>query len=115
MISGQKGSKNYDNAEDPIRVLNEDLPLDYDYYINKQIRPPLERLLLKTGIFPNLEVLFAGDHTKNRYIPKINKNNPMGRFVTVYNTCINCPTKSEKALCERCDGKALEIQVAKLL
>lgn len=39
----------------------------------------------------------------------------MGRFVTVFNSCINCPTKSEKALCERCNGKALEIQVAKLL
>ncbi|CAM6002461.1 unnamed protein product [Sphagnum balticum] len=41
MISGQKGSRNYENAEDPIRVLEEDLPIDYDYYIQKQIRPPL--------------------------------------------------------------------------
>jgi hypothetical protein len=62
-----------------------------------------------------LEVLFAGDHTKNRYIPKINKNNMMGKFIKVFNTCINCPTKSDDALCERCDAKSLEIQVAKLL
>jgi DNA polymerase delta subunit 1 len=41
MINGQKGSKNYDNAEDPIKVLNEDLPIDYEYYINKQLKPPL--------------------------------------------------------------------------
>lgn len=54
MIAGQKGSKNYENAQDPIKVLEEDLPVDYDYYIQKQIRPPLERLLLKTNIFPNL-------------------------------------------------------------
>ena len=41
MIAGQKGSRNYENAEDPIKVLEEDLPIDYDYYIIKQIRPPL--------------------------------------------------------------------------
>jgi hypothetical protein len=39
----------------------------------------------------------------------------MGKFIKVFNTCINCPTKSEDALCERCDAKSLEIQVAKLL
>jgi DNA polymerase delta subunit 1 len=41
MINGEKGSRNYDNAETPSLVLEEDLPIDYDYYINKQIRPPL--------------------------------------------------------------------------
>jgi DNA polymerase delta subunit 1 len=41
MIVGEKGSKNYDNSENPLHVLNENLPIDYDYYINKQIRPPL--------------------------------------------------------------------------
>lgn len=41
MINGMKGSKNYENAEDPLKVLEEDLPIDYDYYINKQIKPPL--------------------------------------------------------------------------
>lgn len=29
-----KGSKNYENAEDPIEVLKNDLPIDYDYYVN---------------------------------------------------------------------------------
>ena len=41
IIEGTKGSKNYENAEDPIKVLEEDIPIDYDYYIQKQIRPPL--------------------------------------------------------------------------
>jgi len=115
MIEGQKGSRNYENAEDPIKVLEEDIPIDYDYYIQKQIKPPLERLLLKTKIVPNLEALFIGDHTKNRYIPKISKSNMLGRFVTVQSTCINCPTKSEDPLCDRCKGKALEIFVTKQL
>jgi DNA polymerase delta subunit 1 len=50
IIRGAKWSKNYENAEDPIKVLDEDLPIDYDYYINKQIRPPLERLLKNTHV-----------------------------------------------------------------
>lgn len=107
MIAGQKGSKNYDNAEDPIKVLNEDIPIDYDYYIQKQLRPPLERLLNKTNIFPNLDAFFIGDHTKNRYMPKVNKNNFLGKFVTVFSTCINCPAKSNDPLCERCKNKSL--------
>lgn len=60
MINGAKWSKNYENAEDPKKVLEEDLPIDYDYYINKQIRPPLERLLKNTGIVENTDILFSG-------------------------------------------------------
>mgnify|MGYP000864427087 FL=1 len=41
MISGVKGSKNFENAEDPRKVLMEDIPIDFDYYIEKQIKPPL--------------------------------------------------------------------------
>lgn len=41
MIKGVKGSKNFENAEDPRKVLMEDIPIDFDYYIEKQIKPPL--------------------------------------------------------------------------
>ena len=70
---------------------------------------------MKTNIIPNLDCLFFGDHTKNRYMPKINKNNMLGKFVKVFSTCINCPAKSDQPLCERCKNKALEIMVAKQL
>lgn len=102
MINGQKGSKNYNNSEDPILVLNQNLPIDYDYYINKQIKPPLERLLKKTGIIVNFDVLFYGEHTKNRYIPKIGKSNFFSKFIQRKQTCANCPTLTESDLCERC-------------
>ena len=35
LIMGAKGTKNYENAEDPIVVLEKDKAIDYDYYINK--------------------------------------------------------------------------------
>lgn len=74
IVKGTKGTKNYQNAEDPERVQNEDLPIDFDYYIEKQIRPPLERLLVDTKIITNIDPLFSGEHTKNRYIPRLAEN-----------------------------------------
>lgn len=53
MITGANWSKDSDNVEDPTKVLLEDIPLNYDYYIDKLIKPPLERLLKKTGIISN--------------------------------------------------------------
>ena len=33
MIKGNKGQKAYELSEDPIYVLNNDIPLDYNHYI----------------------------------------------------------------------------------
>ena len=33
IIKGEKGSKNHENSEDPIYVLEHDLPIDIDYYL----------------------------------------------------------------------------------
>ena len=33
IIAGIKGSRNYENVEDPLWVLQNDLPIDFDYYI----------------------------------------------------------------------------------
>jgi DNA polymerase delta subunit 1 len=38
MVKGLKGSKGYQNSEDPIYVLNNNLPIDYSYYIDNQIK-----------------------------------------------------------------------------
>lgn len=35
MIKGASGSKNYENAEDPVFALTENLKIDFDYYIEK--------------------------------------------------------------------------------
>ena len=56
-----KGSKNFENAEDPIEVLKKDFPIDFDYYINKQLKQPLIRIF--ELIMPNPEAIFVGEHT----------------------------------------------------
>jgi DNA polymerase I len=37
-------------AEDPVYVLEKNLPIDTDYYINKQILPPVERIFKNLGV-----------------------------------------------------------------
>jgi DNA polymerase I len=48
IIQGKRGSKSKElfvnRAEDPAYVLERNLPLDIDYYINKQILPPVMRI-----------------------------------------------------------------------
>lgn len=108
MVEGAKWSKNYENAEDPRKVLQEDLPIDYDYYINKQIRPPLERLLKNTGIVENFDVLFSGEHTRLRYAPKVNEKSVLGGFLTKSETCERCKRVSDSVVCEGCEDKKVE-------
>ena len=69
MVGGTKNSRNYENAEDPLYVLEHDIPIDFTYYIERQIKLPLTRIF--EIILPNVNILFTGDHTKLQYVPKI--------------------------------------------
>jgi DNA polymerase elongation subunit (family B) len=44
IIKGPRKSKLYENSEDPLYALEKDLPIDIDYYIEKQIKPPMKRI-----------------------------------------------------------------------
>ena len=56
MVGGVKGSRDYENAEDPLYVLENDIPIDFNYYIEKQIKLPLSRIY--DLILPNVNMLF---------------------------------------------------------
>jgi len=44
IIKGNKGSKFYENSEDPKYVLDNGLPIDINYYLENQIKKPLLRI-----------------------------------------------------------------------
>jgi DNA polymerase delta subunit 1 len=44
MIKGTKGSKGYEKSEDPLYVLHNNLPIDYNFYLEHQIKLPLIRI-----------------------------------------------------------------------
>lgn len=44
IIKGQRKSKLYENSEDPQYALEKDLPIDIEYYVEKQLKPPMKRI-----------------------------------------------------------------------
>ena len=63
-----------------MEVLAKNLPIDFDYYIDKQIKLPLMRLL--QFVLKNPESLFKGEHCRVKYIPKAEASS-LGKFLVI--------------------------------
>lgn len=113
MIKGTKGQKAYELAEDPIYALKNDMPIDFDYYLEKQLKAPLMRLF--EDVIPNSQSLFNGEHTRKRYQPKVTTG-AMSKFIQITNTCSGCKTSLKVGyLCEGCKKNAPAIYMEKIL
>lgn len=105
MVKGMKGSKGYQNSEDPIYVLNNNLPIDFTYYIENQIKLPLSRIFEPIfGDAKKAEIaLFTGDHVRTVYQPKMNTTRGLGMFAQVKASCMSCknvlPPKYDDVIC----------------
>ena len=121
MVKGLKGSKGYQNSEDPIYVLNNNLPIDYMYYIENQIKLPLTRIF--EPIFNDEKraerELFTGDHMRNVYQPKVNVTKGLGMFAQVKASCMSCKNVLKPgwtdAICENCQPKKKSIFIERKL
>jgi len=91
----------YARAEDPLYVLQNNLSIDAQHYIEHQLQQPLMRIF--GPILPNAEsVLFKGDHTR-----KLSNPTPafgaMSEFVTKSVRCMGCKAVIKTgSLCEHC-------------
>jgi DNA polymerase delta subunit 1 len=93
--------KAYQMSEDPIFVLENEIPIDYKWYIDKQIKGPMTRLF--ESIMENPESLFIGSHASHRVIPT--PKGGMTNFIVKYGTCLGCKAKlnpGQKAVCDQC-------------
>ena len=112
IIKGEKGTKNYENSEDPIYVLEHDLPIDIDYYLENQLKKPLLRIF--EHILKNADKeLFSGEHTrikKSGVSAKSNAN--FGSFIIVRKTCLNCKVVIKSGVvCKNCKDKMRSIYI----
>jgi DNA polymerase delta subunit 1 len=57
ITKGTKGAQNFEKAEDPIYVLEHDIPIDTDYYLEKQLKAPLTRIF--EPIMKDIKKLFG--------------------------------------------------------
>lgn len=107
IVQGAKNAKAYEKSEDPMFVLENDLALDYEHYIEHHIKNPLLRLFQPILVNAEKE-LFSGDHMKNVYKPKMTENKLGGfsKFLTVSKQCLGCPRaiskESKNPLCDNC-------------
>jgi DNA polymerase delta subunit 1 len=114
MTKGVRGQKAYELAEDPIYALEHGIPIDYDYYVTKQLKNPLSRLF--SAILPNPNVLFVGEHTRKRFNPKMGGESQLSKFFKVEATCLNCKAPvTSSALCSKCLGQADQILLERLM
>ena len=105
MIKGAKGMKGYEKSEDPLFVLENNLPLDYNHYLEHQLKQPLIRLFEPILQSPE-QVLFVGEHTRTIYVPKV-MNTGLGRYAVVKKSCLACKRVVDRgeALCVQCKPK----------
>lgn len=120
----------YQKSEDPLVALQNDLPLDYGYYIENQLRKPLTRLLTPV-LGKDPASLFAGSHvmkvTLHSAAPETSNEYGKGgkrkrafcgidSFFKRTLTCLSCRRTllpGQKTVCDECrrDGKELEAYI----
>lgn len=103
IVKGDKKSLACEKSEDPVFVLENNLPIDKDYYIEQQLSKPVHRLF--EPIMDNVSSLFYGEHT-TVISQNVSVNGPMNAFVKTLEECVGC-RKPGCILCSSCSGEFL--------
>jgi len=112
LFTSKKGKKAraYEKAEDPLYVLEHELPIDTEHYIKTQLEKPLTRLF-EPIMGEKVKTLFQGEHmfkVKKTFSQKAKPGggfNMMASFVKVVSKCMKCGNKlkgNHKTVCSKC-------------
>ncbi|XP_058186536.1 DNA polymerase delta catalytic subunit [Rhododendron vialii] len=110
IIKAAKGAKAYERSEDPIYVLENNIPIDPQYYLENQISKPLLRIfepILKNAS----KELLQGSHTRSISI-STPSNSGIMKFAKKQLSCIGCKaliSGSDRTLCSHCKGREAEL------
>jgi DNA polymerase delta subunit 1 len=85
IIKGYKGAKAFEKAEDPIYVLENNIPIDSQWYVEHQLMNPILRLF--EAISDNPKSLLTGDHTL-KVKQMTSTNSALSKFVTNKAKCL---------------------------
>jgi len=119
IIAGAKGAQNFEKAEDPIYVLENNLPLDFKWYLTNQLAKPLTRIFEPIINDPQ-KTLLEGDHTRKIHVPTPTaRKGTLMMFAVKTAQCLGCrvPVDAKKQgsyLCNRCIEREAEIYLEKL-
>lgn len=107
IIAGAKGEKAYEKAEDPIYVLENNIPIDTKYYLENQLSNPLLRIFEPIlGEAKATSVLLKGQHTLTKTIVT-SKVSKLAMFTKKRETCLGCKAvlDNNSAVCKHCKPK----------
>lgn len=123
IINAPKGSPAYMKSEDPLYVLENNIPIDTQYYLENQISKPLLRIFEPIWGPKAESILLKGDHTRTKTVVT-SKVGAMAMFTQKMNQCLGCKTvlrkddeKQCKVTCKHCrpkKGELLQIELEKM-
>ena len=116
IVAGAKGTPAYMKAEDPIYVLENNVPIDAMYYLENQLSKPLTRIFEPILGDKTESILLRGDHTRTKVIVT-SKVGALASFVKKSATCVGCRTvlkNDQDALCQYCVPKETEIYMKEI-
>ena len=115
IIQAAKGTPVYLKSEDPLYVLENNIPIDTHYYLEQQLSKPLLRLF--DSILPDAKILLTGDHTRSvlKLTPSIHVG--LMRFTKKSQKCLGCrvPVADDHpCICENCQPRHAELYLKNL-
>ncbi|KAJ9142675.1 DNA polymerase [Pleurostoma richardsiae] len=89
MVKGAAGSKNFERSEDPIYVLEHNVPIDTKYYLDNQLAKPLSRIFEPILGETKAKSLLTGAHTRAISVAAPTVGGLM-KFAKKTQTCMGC-------------------------
>ncbi|KAF2014828.1 hypothetical protein BU24DRAFT_423744 [Aaosphaeria arxii CBS 175.79] len=114
MVKGATGAKNYEKSEDPIYVLENNIPIDTRYYLDNQLAKPLGRIFEPILGEKKANQLLTGEHTRSISVAAPTMGGLM-KFAKKTQTCMGCKkplvnaTEKDGAVCENCRPRIGEL------
>ncbi|XP_075696282.1 DNA polymerase delta catalytic subunit isoform X2 [Rhinoderma darwinii] len=111
IIGAAKGVAAYMKSEDPIYVLENNIPIDTQYYLEQQLAKPLLRIFEPIlGETKAESVLLKGEHTRCKTV-LTSKVGGLMAFAKKRSTCIGCKAtlNHDGAVCNYCKKRESEL------
>ncbi|XP_049801348.1 DNA polymerase delta catalytic subunit isoform X1 [Schistocerca nitens] len=103
LTTAAKNTPAYMKAEDPIYVLENNIPIDSSYYLENQLSKPLLRIFAPILGDKAESILLRGDHTRTKALVT-SRVGALAAFTRRKETCIGCKAvlQDTSALCSHC-------------
>lgn len=114
MIKGAAGAKNYEKSEDPLYVLENNIPIDVKYYLDNQLAKPLGRIFEPVIGEKKANSLLTGEHTRSISVAAPTMGGLM-KFTKKTQTCMGCKKpltsadEKDGAVCKDCRPRIGEL------